>query len=193
MLRFAAVLIAVSATIGLASAGATPQAPTRSAERLFSGTGDKALPSFSVRVPSTLRWTTNGPIFQIFPTDPSGGTVNSTAPAGATFLQPGVHRLVINAYAGWTVRIVPGIERPQPLGGGLVGFRGNGDRELPPFTTARKTTLVWTNTGTVFRVYSGAFSVSVKSSARRGTRPFAAGLHEFAVSAMGSWTIGWKP
>ena len=194
MLRFTIALIAVCALIGLGSASATAQRPTAAAAALeFSGSGDRKLPRFTVAVPSTLRWTTSGVAFQIFPSGVLGGWINSQAPSGATYLQAGTHRLEINAYAAWTVKIVPGIERPRPLGGGLVGFRGNGDRDLPPFTTSRGTTLVWTNSGAVFRISSGAFTLGVKSSAKRGTRAMPAGLHEFKVTAMGSWTIGWKP
>lgn len=194
MLRFTIVLIAVCAVVGLGSASATTRTPSTAAAVLeFSGSGDRKLPRFKVLVPSTLRWTTSGPAFQMFPMGVLGGWVNSQAPSGATYLQAGTHQLEINAYAAWTVKIVSGIERARPLGGGLVGFRGNGDRDLPPFTTSRGTTLVWTNSGAVFRINSGAFTLAVKSSAKRGTRAMPAGLHEFKITAMGSWTIGWKP
>jgi hypothetical protein len=194
MIRLTIVLIAFCSVVGLGSASATPQTPSTAATALeFSGSGDRKLPRFKVLVPSTLRWTTSGPAFQMFPMGVLGGWINSQGPSGATYLQAGTHQLEINAYAAWTVKIVPGIEHTRPLGGGLVGFRGNGDRDLPPFTTARGTTLVWTNSGAVFRIASGAFTLAVKSSAKRGTRAMPAGLHEFKVTAMGSWTIGWKP
>lgn len=194
MIRITATLIAVFATVGLGSAGATTS--TLSASTVapsWSGSGDKLLPTIKVAVPSTLRWTSSGPLFQIFSTDALGGAVNSAGRSGATFLDVGSHRLEINAYAGWTVRIVPGIERPQSLGGGLVGFRGNGSRELPPFTNKRGTNLIWTNTGPVFQIDSGAFTLSIKSQGKRGKRYMSAGLHEFDVLASGAWTIGWKP
>ena len=169
MLRSTIVLIAACAVVGLGSASATTQTPSTAAAALeFSGSGDRKLPRFKVVVPSTLRWTSSGPAFQMFPMGVLGGWVNSQAPSGATYLQAGTHQLEINAYAAWTVRIVPGIERPRPLGGGLVGFRGNGDRDLPPFTTSRGTTLVWTNSGAVFRIYSGAFTLEEAFAVCRG-------------------------
>ncbi|MDX6438855.1 MAG: hypothetical protein QOF45_1438 [Gaiellaceae bacterium] len=194
MIRFTAILIAVFATVGLGSAGATPQAPSgATVGPAFAGSGDRLLPPITVSVPSTLRWTSNGPLFQIFSTDALGGAVNSAGRSGATLLNVGTHRLEVNAYAGWTIRIVPGVERPQPLGGGLVGFRGNGSRELPPFTTRRGTNLIWTNSGAVFQIDSGAFTLSIKSQGKRGKRYMSVGIHEFDVLASGSWTIGWKP
>lgn len=194
LIRFTALFMVVCAAVGLGSASATthsPPAPTVSPA--FSGSGDRLLPTIRVSVPSTLRWTSNGPLFQIFSTDALGGAVNSAGRSGATFLDVGNHRLEVNAYAGWTIKIVPAIERPTSLGGGLVGFRGNGSRELPPFTTRRGTTLVWTNSGPVFQIDSGAFTLSIKSMAKRGSRHLVGGIHEFDVLASGSWTIGWKP
>lgn len=190
MIRFAVILAGVCATVALGSASAAP----RAAGPVFSGNGDKLLPAFTVREPSTLRWTTSGPIFQVFPRKKilMGGSVNSTARSGATYLEPGTYWLEVNAYAVWSIRIT-GVERPQALGGGLVGFRGNGARDLPPFTTARGTNLVWTNTGTVFNVSSDEWSLSFGSTARRGKHHLAAGVHELNVNASGTWTIGWRP
>lgn len=195
MIRSTAMLIVVCATVGLGSAGAAPQTPSSSAAGpLFSGgRGDTWLPPIKVSAPSTLRWTSNGPIFQIYAQDALGGEVNAAAPSGAGFLKVGTHRLRVNAYGDWTIRVVPGVERPRPLGSGLVGFRGNGARDLPPFTTPRGVTLIWTNSGPFFRIFSGAFSLSVKSTARRGKRYLNPGSHNFEINASGSWTIGWKP
>lgn len=194
MLRFTAILIAVCATVGLGSAGATSRtAQPAAAGPVFSGNGDQPLPAFTVSVPSTLRWTTKGPAFQIYSLDGLGGGVNASAPSGATFLNPGTHRLEVNAWTGWTIRVVKGVERPKSLGGGLVGFRGNGGRDLPPFTTRRSTKLIWTNSGALFRLASGPFSMTIRSQAKGGKRSMGAGLHEFEVNAIGSWTIGWKP
>jgi hypothetical protein len=188
VIRFAVILAGVCAAVALGSASAAPQAPGP----VFSGNGDRLLPAFTVRVPSTLRWTTNGPIFQIFPRKKIGGGVNSTARSGATYLKPGTYRLEVNAYAAWGIRIT-GVEYPQPLGGGLVGFRGNGTRDLPPFTTRRGTNLIWTNSGAVFQVFSSELSLSIGSSVKRGKHHMDAGSHELTVNASGSWTIGWKP
>ena len=195
MIRFIATLIAVCATVGLGSAGATPRtaAPSTAEGQGFSGRDDKTLPPITVSVPSTLHWTTSGPLFMITPLDLFGGSVISSARSGATFLRAGTHRLKLDAYANWTVRIVKGVERPQPLGGGLVGFRGNGARELPPFSTQHGINLTWTNSGTLFILSSGPFTKSIKSQAKRGTRFMPAGLHEYKIGAVGSWTIAWKP
>jgi hypothetical protein len=187
-------LVAVCAIVGLGSAGATPRTPsTATAGPSFAGSGDKTLPAITVSVPSTLRWTSNGPAFQVFTRTALGGSINSAAGSGATYLRPGTYQLEINAYAAWTLRIASGAERPRSLGGGLVGFRGNGSRDLPPFTTRRGTNLIWTNSGALFRVDSGPFTLAVKSQAKRGKRFMSAGNHEFNVLASGTWTIGWKP
>jgi len=195
MLRYTTVLIAVFVTVGLGSASATPQAPAGAAtERTFSGSADKTLPPFTLPVPSTLRWTSNSPIFLILPSSSlMGGSVNSAARSGATFLPAGTHQLGVKSFASWTIRIVPGIERPRALGNGRVGFRGHGGRDLPPFTLRRGTTLVWTSGGQVFRLSGDPFMAPIKSQASRGTRRVTAGLHTWTVNATGTWSVGWKP
>lgn len=195
MLRFTTVLIAVFATVGLGSANARLQAPTGSStERTFSGSADMTLPPITLDVPSTLRWTSTSPIFLILPSSSlTGGSVNSAARAGATYLAAGTHQLGVKAFAGWTIRIVPGTERPRAIGGGLVGFRGQGGRDLPPFTLKRGKTLVWTSGGQVFRLSGDPFMAPIKSQAKRGTRRVAAGSHTWTVNATGTWSVGWKP
>jgi hypothetical protein len=195
MFRFTTVLIAVFATAGLGSAGATLQAPAgASTERTFSGSADKTLPPITLQVPSTLRWTSNSPLFQILPSSSlTGGSVNSMSRAGATYLAAGPHQLGVKAFASWTIRIVPGIERPRAIGGGLVGFRGNGGRDLPPFTLKRAKTLVWTSGGQVFRLSGDPFTAPIKSAQQRGTRRVAAGSHTWTINATGTWSVGWKP
>jgi hypothetical protein len=192
--RFAAMLLVVSATAGLGSAGATPRAPSGAAPGLvFSGYHGRVLPRFTLAEPSTLRWTSNGPALILISQDAHGGGINSTASSGATFLKPGSHLLEVNAWASWTIRIVKGIEQPRSLGGGLVGFRGNGSRSLPPFTTRRGTKLIWTNKGSLFQVDSGTLLLSISSQAKRGSRFMVSGPHELTVNASGTWTVGWKP
>jgi hypothetical protein len=195
MLRFTAVLIAVSATIGLGSASATPRAPSGAAEALvFSGNaGARTLPSITVAVPSTLRWTSSGPAFLLITDTALGGSVSSQAASGATYLKAGTYNLSLKAWAAWTIRIAAGAERPRSLGGGLVGFRGNGSRELPPFTTRRGTNLIWTNSGAFFSVDSGLWTLRISSKAKRGKHHMGLGTHAFVVNASGTWTIGWKP
>jgi hypothetical protein len=120
---------------------------------VFSGNGGRSLPPFRVRVPSTMRWTNTGDIFQTFASGLGGGGVNSRAHSGATYLKPGTYKLQVNAIGSWRIRVTRGIERPRPIGGGLIGFKGDGGRDLPPFTTRRGTNLVWTNTGSIFQVF----------------------------------------
>ena len=194
MIRFTIALV-ICASVGLGSASATPRTPSTAAEApIFSGSGGaRTLPPITVSVPSTLRWTSGGPAFLLVTETALGGSVNSQAASGATYLKPGTYHLSVKAWAAWSIRIVAGVERPRPLGGGLVGFRGNGARELPPFTTRRGTNLIWTNTGTVFRIDSGPWTLAIKSQAKRGKRYMSAGTHAFVVSAIGTWTIGWKP
>ena len=195
MLRFTAILIAVCATVGLGSASATPRMPaTAMATPVFSGgAGARTLPRITISVPSTLRWTSSGPAFLLITDTALGGSVSSQVASGATYLKPGAYTLSLKAWAAWTIRIVAGVERPRPLGGGLIGFRGNGSRELPPFTTLRGTNLVWTNTGALFSVDSGLWTLRISSKAQHGKRSMGRGTHAFVVNASGTWTIGWKP
>ena len=197
MIRFAAILLAVCATAGLGSAAATPKVPSAPSATppglVWSGSRGKPLPRFVLKEDSTLRWTMNGPGFQIINQDGNGGGVNSTAHSGAAFLKAGPHLIEVYSWGPWTVRVVKGIEHPQSLGGGFIGFRGNGGRELPPFTTKRGTKLVWTNNGTLFKLESGPFSTFISSQGKRGVRAIPPGLHEYVINALGTWTIGWKP
>jgi len=195
MLRLTTVLIAVFAAVGLGSASATPRAPSTAAEiPVFSGNaGARTLPRITLAVPSTLRWTSSGPAFLLITDTALGGSMSSEAGSGATYLKAGTYRLTLKAWAAWTIRIVAGAERPRSLGGGLIGFRGNGSRELPPFTTRRGTNLIWTNTGALFSIDSGLWTLRVSSKAKRGKRQMGPGVHAFVVNASGTWTIGWKP
>lgn len=195
--RGTVLLIAVCAVVfglGSASAGRPFMTPTATTGPIFAGNGGKALPPFKVTVASTLRWTNNGSIFQIFPKSAlGGGSVNSTARTGATYLKPGSYRLDVNAIGSWKIQIVAGVERPQALGSGLIGFRGNGGRDLPPFSNRRGTNLLWTNSGSIFQIFSSDFSVSVNSQAKQGKTYMDAGRHQLTVNAIGTWTIRWKP
>jgi hypothetical protein len=195
VIRFTAILIAVCASVGLGSASATPRAPSTTTPLLaFSGgAGARTLPRITISVPSTLRWTSSGPAFLLITDTALGGSVSSQAASGATYLKPGAYNLSLKAWAAWTIRIVAGVERPRSLGGGLVGFRGNGSRELPPFTTQRGTNLIWTNTGALFSIDSGLWTLRISSKAKRGKRSMGRGTHAFVVNASGTWTIGWKP
>ena len=101
-------------------------------------------------------------------------------PAARRIWSPAPTALTLKAWAAWTIRITAGVERPRPLGGGLIGFRGNGSRELPPFTTLRGTDLIWTNTGGLFSIDSGLWTLGVSSAAKRGKRHMGRGVHTFA-------------
>jgi hypothetical protein len=188
-------LVGVICVLGASAAAARPSESATAAQPKFSGNGGKSLPPFRVTRPSTLRWKNSGAIFQIFPKGlGSGGSVNAASRSGATYLKPGSYRLDVNAIGSWSIHVVPGIERPRPLGNGLVGFRGNGGRTLPPFSTRRGANLVWTNSGAIFQIFADDFSdVSVNSQAKRGTSYMDAGRHALTVNAIGAWTIAWKP
>jgi hypothetical protein len=195
VIRLAAILIAVFASVGLGSAGAAPRTPATATEALaFSGNASaRTLPTITISVPSTLRWTSSGPAFLLITDTALGGSISSQAASGATYLKPGAYNLTLKAWAAWTIRIAAGVERPRSLGGGLIGFRGNGSRELPPFTSQRGTDLIWTNTGSLFSIDSGLWTLRVSSTAKRGKRHMGRGVHAFVVNASGTWTIGWKP
>ena len=195
VIRRTTLLAAVCACVAVATAGATTASPvTSSAGPAFSGKGRKTLPLFRVTVGSTLHWTNSGAAFQIVPRrGTAGGAVSSTGASGATYLEPGRYRLEVQAVGTWKIRVASGIERPRSLGGGLVGFRGNGARDLPPFTTRRGTNLVWTNTGAKFEVSSNDFSVQISSRAKSGKGFMVRGRQRLTVNAVGDWTVGWKP
>lgn len=192
-IRGLAGIFTVAAMLSAVASGAADNARAAGGP-VFSGNGGRALPPFRVAAPSTLRWTNSGAIFQLFPKGLGSGSVNSQARSGATYLKPGRYRLDVNAIGSWTIRVVRGIERPRPLGGGLIGFRGNGGRDLPPFTTRRGTNLVWTNSGSIFQIFPANFAGggAVNSQARRGRSFMDAGRHQLTVNAIGSWTIGWR-
>jgi hypothetical protein len=162
---------------------------------VFGQRREKTLPPFQVKTATTLVWRNGGDIFQIFPKGLGGGSVNSQAHAGATYLPPGSYRLSVNAIGSWTIRIVAGVERPVAMGGGRVGFRGDGGRALPPFNTRHGGPLSWSTSGDIFQIFPKDFDGGgdVNSEAHRGTTFLDAGTHELSVNAMGSWTISWKP
>jgi hypothetical protein len=192
--RFGIVASAV-VSVALAAAVVAGAHPTRESGSSFSGNGSKTLPPFRVASASTLLWTNSGDIFQIFPKGLGGGGVNSQGRSGATYVRPGSYRLSVNALGSWTIRIVAGVERPRAMTGGRVGFRGDGSRDLPPFTTRHGGQLAWTATGDIFQIFPKDYGGGgdVNSQARRGTTYLDAGTHELSVNALGSWTLSWKP
>lgn len=187
---FVMAIIAASAV----GAAATPANSRRPATLQFVGFGSRYLPPFQVTTPSTMLWKNTGEVFQTFSKGIDGANVNSAARNGATYLAPGSYRLNINAIGTWTIRIVPGAERPKSLGNGLVGFKGSGGRDLPPFTTRQAGELHWTNNGSIFQILNDSFSGggSVNSHAHTGIAYLDAGTHRLSVNAIGTWIVSWR-
>jgi hypothetical protein len=192
-----AVTGAVLATALIAASALAAAAPTHArhpATFQFVGFGSKSLPPFEVAAPSTMVWKNSGEVFQTFSKGTDAANVNSAARNGATYLAPGSYRLNINAIGTWTIRIVPGAERPKSLGNGLVGFKGSGGRDLPPFTTRRVGELHWTNSGSIFQILNDSYSGggNVNSHAHKGVTYLDAGTHRLSVNAIGSWVVSWR-
>jgi hypothetical protein len=189
--------VAVPITVFSASPMLHPRqaiAANRRAQVSFRGNGGRDLPPFRISRPSTLFWTSSGAIFQLFASGLSGGNVNSQATRGWTYLAPGRYQYTVNALGNWTIRTVAGVVRPQSMGAGTVGYRGNGGLDLPPFVTRRGTTLRWTSVGSIFQLFSKELSGGgVNSQAHRGSTYLGAGKHTYTVNALGSWTIRWRP
>jgi hypothetical protein len=73
----------------------------------FTGNGGKNLGTVTIKRPSTLRWTCDGGIFQIF--DDDGALfVNSQAANGTTAVDAGRFKhVIVNAIGNWTIAITP--------------------------------------------------------------------------------------
>lgn len=189
-----ALALLTGALVGATAGASAPTVRTAAQELVFRGNGGKTLSPFRLTKPSTLRWQASGGIFQVFPAGLTGGSVNSQASSGATYLKPGRYKLTVNAIGSWVIRVAAGIERPQRLPGGFVGFTGNGGRDLPPFTVRRAGTLYWRAAGGLFQLFPDDLDgPSVNSQGRRGTTYMEAGTHQLTVNALGSWTIWWRP
>ncbi|HEY7602831.1 MAG TPA: hypothetical protein VH760_01130 [Gaiellaceae bacterium] len=201
------VLVAMAASTLLACGGTAwakvtaPAAPKSvgaveaSSGRIFRGDGGKTLQPFSVSRPSTMYWSANGGVFQAFPSGAqTHGTVNSSAAKGWTYLPSGRYLLQINAIGSWVIQVVPGIVFPQHLGGGWVGYRGNGGMELPPFRAPRSEQLYWQANGGIFQIFSDDYTgVSVNSQGRRGTTYMSRGVQQLQINALEAWQIAWRP
>lgn len=89
---------------------ATPASPA-SAEgggegQSYSGNGGKSLGTIAVEKESTLEWTNDGSVFQIYTSE--GVPVNSQAHSGTTVLEAGTYKsFQVNAVGNWTIKIVP--------------------------------------------------------------------------------------
>jgi hypothetical protein len=191
----AIVLMLTLAALLAPAAGAHTEAGTRANGPSFSGNGGRNLPPFRVSVASTLFWSSNGAIFQTFSSGLSGyGNVNSQAHRGWTYLPAGRYQLQVNAIGNWTIRVNAGTVRPVSLGGGLIGYHGNGGTALPPFTTRHGGNLVWASSGEIFQVFAKEYAGGgdVNSQAHKGSSYLNAGRHTLTVNATGSWTLGWR-
>ena len=76
-------------------------------DQTFSGNGSESLGTLEVPVDSTLEWTNDGALFQIF--DESFGiAVSSLAPNGSTTVAAGTYpNVLVNAVGSWTITISP--------------------------------------------------------------------------------------
>lgn len=181
-----------------AASGGTRSKATRASLQTgpsFSGNGGRALPPFTVRAPSTLVWASSGDIFQIFASGLGGGDVNSSAHRGWTYLPPGRYQLQVNAIGNWAIKVASGVIAPSRMGSGLVGYRGSGSQDLPPFTTRHGRNLSWTSGGDLFQIFGKEFNGGgdVNSEAHRGTSYLNAGKHTLTINTTGPWTIAWHP
>lgn len=89
---------------------APPASPANSegngASQSYNGNGGKNLGTITVEKESTLEWTNDGSIFQIFTSE--NVPVNSQAHSGTTVLEAGTYKnFQVNADGNWTINIVP--------------------------------------------------------------------------------------
>ena len=72
----------------------------------YNGNGGKSLGTITVDKESTLEWTNDGSVFQIYTSE--GVPVNSQAHSGTTVLEAGTYKsFQVNAVGNWTIKIVP--------------------------------------------------------------------------------------
>lgn len=96
--------------------GTTPNAKRQSLAQApastlkFKGTGPKELGVVRITRDSTIKWTNDGPLFQIIPASVHvQSPVNSRDHSGEAKIRKGAyHGFLINAAGNWTVSIVPG-------------------------------------------------------------------------------------
>jgi hypothetical protein len=153
-----------------------------------SGNGGKSLGSLAFPHDSTLTWTNDGAIFQIFSS--ASVLVNSHAHRGAAVIDKGVqHDFQINAVGNWHLTFTP---RCAPATAAPSRFSGNGGKGLGTIRLSRQSVLSWTNDGPLFQIFANG-GVPVNSQAHRGTTVLDAGSYtHFQVNAVGNWTISIK-
>ena len=152
------------------------------------GTAEKNLGTLTFARDSTLSWTNDGAVFQIFSTE--GVPVNSQAHRGTTVIDKGsVHKFQVNAIGNWRLTFTP---RCSGAAASSSTFSGNGGKSLGTLHIAKESVLTWTNTGGIFQIFSDE-DVPANSQAHRGTTVLDAGTyHHFQVNAIGNWTISIK-
>ncbi len=85
---------------------ATPASSAGGEGQSYSGNGGKSLGTIAVENESTLEWTNDGSVFQIYTSE--GVPVNSQAHSGTTVLEAGTYKsFQVNAVGNWTIKIVP--------------------------------------------------------------------------------------
>jgi hypothetical protein len=168
----------------------------RSNDVAFSGNGGKSLPPFTVQRGSTLYWRAGGDIFQLFSSGIAGGSVNSQAGSGWTYLATGRYQYDVNAIGNWSIRVVEGkVVHPASVGSGLVGYRGNGGMDLPPVKFGSARSVGWRASGGIFQLFDDNLmgGANVNSQATSGTTYARSGTHRWTVNALGGWVVGWRP
>ena len=84
----------------------SPHSEVGSGVQSFSGNGGKSLGTIAVEKESTLEWTNDGSVFQIYTSE--GVPVNSQAHSGTTVLEAGTYKsFQVNAIGNWTIKILP--------------------------------------------------------------------------------------
>ena len=93
----------VTTTLPAETTTVTARAPKPSS-KTYSGNGLKNLGTIEIPTTSTLKWTNDGALFQIFADD--GVLANSQAHSGDTVLDSGTYTSVkVNAIGNWTLKI----------------------------------------------------------------------------------------
>jgi hypothetical protein len=206
----------VSASPPPAGGGGSPRPPgakpSREVPRL-AGSGSRTL-SFTLPRPlageysRTAYWTHDGAGEFILGGAGNDEHARSSARSGWTdWFAWGPQTATVRASGNWTLRFEVGLKLPQPIGGGLIGFRGDGIVFLPLFKPKPGGTLHWwRHSGTsVAFIYSytppgGDLNDRITrrpytEGRRRGVVPDAFGStwHSGWVDADGAWTFAWKP
>ncbi len=185
------VLGAAVALVALPSAGIAHPANSVSCGAVthVSGNGGKDLGSLTFPRDSTLTWTNDGAIFQIFSSETV--LVNSHAHRGAAVLDKGVaHHVQINAVGTWHLTFTP---RCAPAAPATLRYSGNGGKALGTIRLSRRSVLSWTSDGLQFQIFANN-GIPVNSEAHSGSTVLSAGTYtHIQVNALANWTISIRP